>query len=197
MKRPLLIWDVDDVLNLLTREYLVHADRVNHNRAAFYDLTENPPHLIFGCTREEYLADLDDFRKNFFSSLGASTVVKKFFEEYGSHFEHAALSAVPLRYAGISSQWVFENFGKWIRSYSFVPSPRTGESLPEYALSKAGQMLNASLHGCLIDDNEKNIIEAAEAGFDTILWPAPWNSAKECDPCEVLDKILAKYGVRK
>ena len=188
----LLIWDVDDVLNDLTCSWL--ADSRWAGAIRYEELAENPPHRLLGSTKEEYLRSLDDFRARHLAELAPEPEVTEFFRNHGAEFRHAALSAVPRRFAGVAARWVMEHYGDWIRSYSFVPSPRPGDAFPDYGGNKAEMLAETISAGCLIDDNETNLAAARERGFDTVLWPRPWNRAAQRSRHSVLEEIIEKYG---
>ena len=193
MAKTLLIWDVDDVLNGLTRSWLAASRWQGSVR--YEELAENPPHRILKCSKEEYLRSLDEFRAYHLAELAPERDVMEFFRTRGASFRHAALSAVPRRFAGVAARWVMEHYGDWIRSYSFVPSPRPGDAFPDYGGSKAEMLAGLDPAGCLlIDDSESNLAAARERGFDTVLWPRPWNRAARRSPQEVLEEIIEQYG---
>lgn len=193
MVKTLLIWDVDDVLNDLTRSWFSASQWAAEIR--YEELTKNPPHEILGCSKEEYLGSLDEFRAHHLAELTPEREVTEFFRVHGAEFRHAALSAVPRRFAGVAARWVMEHYGDWIRSYSFVPSPRNGDAFPDYGGSKAEVLAaNFPAGALLIDDSETNLAAARERGFDTVLWPRPWNRAARRSPLAVLEEIIEKYG---
>ena len=68
---PLLIWDIDDVLNdLMSLFCATVAQRVRPGITAAELLTENPPLAKLGCSLDEYRALLDECRAKFlFRSL--------------------------------------------------------------------------------------------------------------------------------
>ncbi|MGH9423373.1 MAG: cupin domain-containing protein, partial [Thermoanaerobaculia bacterium] len=137
-----IVWDVDDVLNDLTRAWFETAWRPSHSRVPelrFEDLVENPPHRILGVDQSEYLDSLDFFRASEQArGLSPRGDVLRWFEEHGAAFRHVALSAVPASAASASAAWVVRNFGRWIRVVGFVPSSRPGDGLPRYDETKKG-----------------------------------------------------------
>jgi hypothetical protein len=173
-----IAWDVDDVLNDLTRAWLAgvwlpsHPERV----IRYEDLHENPPHALLGVSKPEYLASLDGFRASEEAlRMGPAVAVLGWFAENGGQARHVAITATPLRAAPQSAAWVIRHYGRWIRSFHFLPSPRDGEDLPAYDASKGealGRMGGADL---LIDDNPQNLAAARAAGVPTMEFPRPWN----------------------
>jgi len=171
-------WDVDDVLNSLTREWFAEYEEKHKPGLTFAGLTANPPHDILNISKEEYLASLDSFRERHFTDLPPSRELLAWFEEHGHKFRHIALTATPLRFAGFSANWVMSHFGKWIRSFNFVPSPRPGTSYPDYDDNKGAFLNRLGNVDVLIDDNESNTASAETFGIRTVLFPAPWNKYK-------------------
>ena len=110
---PILLWDIDDVLNGFMRLWF---DRFfSSGELAYEDLAVNPPHELLGITRERYLETLDSCRPDLYTK-GPRPEVRRFFERHGREFRHAALSAVPMRFAPDSAQWLLRHFGAWIQS---------------------------------------------------------------------------------
>jgi hypothetical protein len=176
-----LAWDVDDVLNSLMREWF--EDLITNSQRGInigYDhLSENPPHKLLGVTLNQYHASLDQFRlSGRYERLEPNGEILNWFNAYGHCCRHLALSAVPLAAAPVSSAWVLKHFGKWIRTFHFVPSKRTEETIPVYDRSKADFI---GWHGkidILIDDNPEHIEQAAQIGIQDILITQPWNTGK-------------------
>ncbi len=83
---------------------------------------------------------------------------------------------MPLRYAPISAGWVLRYFGRWIRSFNFVPSNRSGESLPAYDGSKQDFLSWWGKASVLVDDHAENVALAQKAGVRAVLMPRPWNN---------------------
>jgi FMN phosphatase YigB (HAD superfamily) len=175
-----LVWDVDDVLNDLMREWLgtawlpAHADSPVRD---FAELRENPPHRLLGVRLEEYHESLDAFRSSLDRSpLAPSPGVLAWFREHGHRFRHVALTAVPLDQAPRSAAWVLTHFATWIRTFAVTPSPRAarpaglGEGTKKEFLAWLGK------GDVLIDDDEANVSGARALGMETILVPRPWNS---------------------
>lgn len=173
--RPLVVWDVDDVLNHLMPEWFMAFKIEHHIESVYEDLIQNPPHDILDISKKEYLQSLDTFRSEKYIELAPNIEVLNWFEKHGHAFRHAVLTAVPVKYASLSAAWVMKNFGKWIRSYHFVPSRREDDNMPEYDTSKKECLSRLGKVEVFIDDNQDNIQDASELGIKTSLFPAPWN----------------------
>lgn len=175
-----LVWDVDDVLNSLTRDWFAQEWLPAHPAGPVTEygrLTENPPHRLLGVTREEYLASLDAFRRRRYGGLEPDPAIRAWMEREGHRFRHVALTAVPLAAASFSGEWLFRVWGRWIRGVHVVPSPRPGCEAPAWDASKVG-FLRWLGHGdaVLIEDNPAVCAAAVAAGFRALLVPQPWNA---------------------
>ena len=175
-----IAWDVDDVLNDLMREWFTRAWLPAHPTCSrtYDELTANPPHEVLGASREEFLSSLDAFRLQHARSLAPSIPVLRWFEEHGPGFRHLAITATPLHTSPISAGWVMEHFGRWIRTVSIIPSPRSFDTSPRYDASKVDYLRWLGKVDLLIDDTEANVAGASEAGFAAIVFPRPWNHAR-------------------
>jgi len=176
-----IAWDVDDVLNDLTRLWFEKEWLLSHPgcKAGFAELKQNPPHQILGVTLEEYLSSLDAFRLSVnYERLEPLKEAVEWFNEYGGNFRHIALTAVPLTAAPRSASWVLAHFGKWIRTFHFIPSARSAEGLVEYDRDKGAYLGWLKKADILVEDKEENIRSAAKAGVRGILIPRPWNNAR-------------------
>jgi uncharacterized HAD superfamily protein len=171
-------WDIDDTLNDLTREWLRDYSAVKAADHSFSDLKENPPHRILGISKNEYLQSLDAFRLSpRYAELKPAGAIMDWLNSYGHRARHIALTAVPLCAAHISSQWVIKHFGKWIRTYAFIPSARS-EIIPAYDESKKNFIAWIDRVDVLIEDNEQNAGDAADLGVKSFLIKKPWNNSK-------------------
>ena len=175
-----IAWDVDDVLNDLMRLWLKYWVKKHPKcRIKYNDIKVNPPHRIFGITLEQYRKSLDEFKKSgAYDRMAPRPEVMKWFRKYGKNFRHIALSAVSLSSASYSAGWVMKHFGKWIRTYHFVPSKRKGEKIPLYDKDKAAYLKRLSAADIIVEDNEQNIKLAKRIGIKGILIPRPWNGGK-------------------
>ena len=104
--------------------------------------------------------------------------VLQWFVEHGSRLRHVAVTAVPLSAAHLSAAWVIRHFGRWIRSFHFIPSPREGD-LPPYDRSKGEALRQWGTIDAFIDDNPDNLASAERFGIRTFCFPRPWNQGFE------------------
>ena len=173
-----IAWDVDDVLNDVMRCWLEQKWKPEHPgcTVAFEQITQNTPERILKSTKEEYLTSLDDFRlSGLYAEMKPDPVVLEWFKKNGHKARHIVFTAVPTKAAQISAAWVMKNFGRWIRSFNFVPSPReAGEVL----ISKAQYLKWFGKADVLIEDNEQNVYEAEKIGVKGILVSKPWNKSR-------------------
>ncbi len=174
-----LVWDVDDVLNDLTRAWLEDWSSVAGAVPPAYDrLVGNPPHELLGMSRKNFLASLDDFRLcGKAAKLPPLPPTFDWFCLHGEKCRNIALTAAPLCAAPVSAQWVMNHFGKWIRSFNIVPSHREGDGPGRYWSSKSEFLAWWGKCDMLIDDCEENIAGAKALGIRTLLFPRPWNSS--------------------
>jgi len=174
-----IAWDVDDVLNDQTHIWFKSYWRPAHPDCSlvYTQLSENPPHRLLGISQSEYLASLDRFRLAKAAYLNPVPEVLQWFQQYGMQSRHLALSAVPLSAADISAEWVIKYFGRWIRTFSFVPSTRDGETLPVYDIKKAEFLHWWGKADVLIDDSSAHVESARRLGLHAVLMPRPWNNS--------------------
>jgi hypothetical protein len=176
-----IVWDVDDVLNELMRNWFEHKWLPEHKSCSvrYETLIHNPPHELLGVSIEEYLKSLDSFRLSEMGrNLPPSEVVMAWFHRSGHKFRHIALTATPILCAAVSAAWVFDHFGLWIRSFAFVPSKRPTEPEFEYDLTKKDFLSWWRKADIIIDDNSAHIKAAQELGIHSLQVPRPWNSAR-------------------
>jgi hypothetical protein len=173
-----VIWDVDDVLNDLMRawfeEYATLSGADSH---VTYDrLTSNPPHELLGISRMEYLESLDKFRlSGMAEKMKPVAEISEWFCHYGHSCHNVALTAAPLSASPVSAEWVMRNFGRWIRSFNVVPSPRHGIETAQYHGDKSDFLGWWGKADILVDDSEENIAGAVSLGIRAVLFPRPWN----------------------
>ena len=173
-----IVWDVDDVLNDLMHRWL--EDYKAHNpllsSLKYKHLVKNPPHDILDISLDDYLISLDQFRlDNKKANLVPNQQILSWFHQFGKDFRHLALTARPKDTVSILSQWVFEHFGNWIRTVSFIPSSRKGRDLITYDKSKADFLIWLGKADYFIDDSPENIQLASSMGINSLLFPQPWN----------------------
>lgn len=173
-----VVWDVDDVLNDLTRSWFDSVWMPDHPGEALHhtDVSENPPHGLLGVSRETYLSSLDEFRLGSgYARLKPNPDILTWLVAEGLSCRHVALTATPLRAAAPTAAWVLHNFGRWIREFAFIPAERYAERLPTYDTDKGAWLARHSASSVLVDDSPQNIAAARAAGIATLLWPRPWN----------------------
>jgi len=175
-----LVWDVDDVLNDLMRQWFRQCWSADHPESTltFEHLSCNPPDAVLSITRAEYLASMDAFRESEQGkSIAPDAQVLSWFRQHGHCFRHIALTARPLAAVPGAAFWVFQHFGEWIRSFGVVPT-RSEPGVPVYHRSK-GEYLEWMRNGdILIDDADENIRSAVELGMKGLQPKQPWNRSK-------------------
>ena len=174
-----IVWDVDDVLNDLMRRWLEDEWLPGHPGCGvgYAELRENPPCGVLGCSLDQYLASLDRYRLRSAGMLEPAPEIVEWFSAQGGRFRHVALTATPAVAASISAGWVMQHFGSWIRSYSFVPSPRNYNPVPAYDGTKEDYLRWWGKGDLLIDDNPQHLEGARRIGMRGLLVPRPWNDA--------------------
>ncbi len=188
--RPLLVWDVDDVLNELLRFWLSVENAGTGRNVPFSALTENPPDRLLGLSRKEYLSSLDAYRAGGHYRQPPREEIMTFFRTHGGRFRHLVLSAVPIRFAGRSADWVLTYFGPWIQNCLFVPSPRPDFPMESQLFSsKAEAMARIGGDAVLIDDSPLHVNETVKTGASALLFPAPWNDNNSLPVRTFLDRI--------
>lgn len=187
-----VVWDVDDVLNDLMKVWFEQFWRPKHPGATltYEAIKVNPPHQLLGVSKEEYLASLDEFRlSGCYDQLKPLEEIRKWFDAQGAKCRHVALTRVPVAAAHISAAWLMKHFGRWIRSFHFIPSYRQGENPPAYDENKGAYLNYFGKADLLIDDTMENIEAAKKAGVKTLIFPRPWNKSK-LSIGETLQEIL-------
>lgn len=171
-----IIWDIDDVLNDLMLEWFVFYIKSHPIKIDYSHLSKNPPNELLGITLDYYHKSLDEFRQQYFIDLKPVEQIYQWFEKYGSKFKHVAVSSVPFTCSHLSAQWLINNFGRWVRTFHFIPSYRKNIIIPKYDNTKGDFIKSLNKVDLFIDDNEKNIEEVKNLGIKTITFPRPWNS---------------------
>lgn len=188
-----IVWDVDDVLNDLMRAWFEGNWLPSHPecRLAYADIKENPPHRLLGIERAEYLESLDRFRLSAQAEdMTPDANLLKWFERYGRHFRHIALTARPSKTVYPALKWTILHFGRWFQTFSFVPSERPGEASVGLDKSKGDFLVWLGRANYFIDDSPANVDVAANLGIRSFLISRPWNSG-EWELMDILDQILA------
>lgn len=174
-----IVWDVDDVLNDLMRAWFEGEWRPSHSecRLAYADLKENPPHRLLGVERAEYLDSLDRFRLSAHAeNMSPDAVLLKWFEHWGRHFRHIALTARPEQTVYPALKWTLHHFGRWFQTFSFVPSERPGQLSTRSDKSKKDFLVWLGRADYFIDDCPGNVEAAANLGLSSFLVSRPWNN---------------------
>jgi len=186
--KPVVIWDVDDVLNDLMREWFEGWWVPAHPRCAaeYGRLASNPPHDVLGISEQEYLSSLDAFRSDRFAALVPRPGALRWFGAHGDRADHIALTAVPAAFAHLSAAWVVEHFGRWIRTFAFVPSRRGGAGVAQHPQSKADYLRWLGRGDIFVDDRPANVEAARALGLTGIVVPSPWSES----PFRSLDAAL-------
>jgi len=190
-----IIWDIDDVLNNLTKDWLELEWLPKHPNCCihFEQLKANPPHLVLGISLNEYQISLDNFRTDLIGrNLSPSPEAIAWFEQYGSNYRHIALTARPFIAVPPAAQWVFQHFGKWIRGFGFVPSSRSTDCAPAYDSNKGEWLQWISVGAILVDDSPVNQEAAKSIGLKTVLIPQPWNNSEGStkESFESINKVI-------
>jgi hypothetical protein len=179
--RPRIVWDLDDTLNELMREWLAWHGRRQPKAAPvrFEELRENPPHRLLGISPAEYLASLDGFRLSAEArAMRPVPEIRVWFEVHGFAFEHHVLTARPVAMAPAAAEWVFAHFGKWIRHFHFVPALRAQDNPPDQGTTKGEVIARFGGADFFVDDSRENLKAAAAAVPTCLLVPRPWNGSK-------------------
>jgi len=190
-----LVWDVDDVLNDLTRIWLEKAWKVTHPacQLSHGQLEANPPHELLGIPLAEYLASLDRCRASrHFQEMKPTPELLSWFKSSGHRYNHMVLTATPLGCVHHSAAWVLQHFGRWVRSFHFLPSHRPGENLPAYDQNKGDLLARLGGADLFVDDCEQNVEDARRNGVEAILFPRPWNSNRGMNLPEFLE-VLCRW----
>ena len=186
-----IVWDVDDVLNDLMKCWFDDFLSFHEECPLTYaDITQNPPHEILGLTKEAYLSSLDDFR---LSQQGQKmrpvNEILEWFKCHGSKCRHMALTSRPRQTVAVASQWVFEHFGDWIRTFHFIPAERAGEDILYWDKDKREFLRWLNKADALIEDNEENIQAARDLGITALMMPRPWNAETKQPVGDMLNEL--------
>jgi hypothetical protein len=174
-----VVWDVDDILNDLMYQWFAHGWLAEHPDCliSYKELTSNPPHMVLGIDRSDYLISMDRFRKTQRGcNLSPNPEVLTWFREQGHRLRHIALTARPLETAPDVAHWVLKYFGAWIRCFGVVPS-RAEVGIPVYDRTKGEYLAWLGRGNILVDDANENIAQAASLGLRTLQPAQPWNAS--------------------
>jgi FMN phosphatase YigB (HAD superfamily) len=185
-----IVWDVDDVLNDLMREWFEGVGRglATVGDVTYDGLTANPPEAALGIARETYLASLDHFRETRYRSLAPLAESVSWFERNGARAHHVALTAVPAQAAHLSAEWLVRHYGRWIRTFAFAPSRAAGVSRPD-AATKTEYLRWLGKGDVFVDDREENVAAAEALGCRGVVMPRPWNSARGGSVQSAFDRV--------
>lgn len=190
--RKLIVWDLDDVMNEFTRDWLRLAWKSEHPSCdvRYDDLLTNPPLQALGTTLEEYHKSIDRFR---LSEAGRGILpswhVLVWFKVHGQKFRHAVLTARPAHTVAVAAEWVNAHFGQWIHSFNVAPGASRHSEQIAWAKAETLAKLGAD---AFVDDSWRNIESAASHGVSSFLFPQPWNAGRGYE----LDELLSKLPMR-
>jgi 5'(3')-deoxyribonucleotidase len=185
--KKIIVWDVDDVLNNLTRDFF-HVYALGYQKNIKYeDLIKYDFYDILQMTKAEYLYELDRYR--LFSYTLQNEHILNWFKKYGNNFYHIALTATPRKIASLSVKYVMEIFGNWIQAVNFVYSKRDDDNSIEYFKSKGEWLKWFGKADFFIDDNEQNLEKAKELNPELTCYcpKQPWNNGIPIE--EILENL--------
>jgi hypothetical protein len=187
---------VDDVLNNLTEAWL-QKWRLAHPECqiTYPELVANPPNAVVGIGRLEYLESLDRIRCSGAESelLSPHPEVLAWMNREGHLHRHMALTARPGHAVAHAASWVMTHFGKWIRTFAFVPI-RQPADWPVYEINKAEYLSAMEIRGLLIDDSLHNVNEVLALNSPHLTawaFPQPWNDSNQS-----VENILSELSKR-
>ncbi len=175
------MWDVDDVLNPLMRDWLEHQKRLESISSTFEyaDLINPDFSETLGWPRQNFLVALDEFRLEFQGRLEPNELIQNWFRQnHSMNVKHVALTATPRTVSDISRDWVAQNFGEFIDDFYLAPSARDTDLLPRKRKHDFYMDFKAEYREVIaIDDRPDNLSDARDAGISTLCWPQPWNGS--------------------
>ena len=196
MSPPLLIWDIDDVLNELIPLCIDTTAQKLKPGIKWTDVHSNPPLQELGCTLDEYRQVLDECRDSYLYDCPPRQEVLEFFQEWGTHFRSVTLSSAPMHMAPRSAEWVLRHFGAWIQGTIFVPSPRKHVSVASALFASKAEAVLA-LGGTLIDDMPVNVEKVRAVGGKALYFPAPWNRNKDMSIKDFFSELIKNLELSK
>jgi len=174
-----IAWDIDDVLNNFMRYWFESEWLPNHKNCSlkYEDITKNPPYKLLGVSKDVYLKSLDNFRilKKAKEMKPVNEVIV-WFNKFGKYFRHIAITERPINSIPEIAHWLFNYFGRWIRTFHFIPSPRSNENIIRYESNKSNYFVWLGKVDIFVDDNNENVNNAKDLGINGILIPRPWNN---------------------
>jgi hypothetical protein len=176
-----IVWDIDDVLNDLTRAWFETAWLPMHPdcRLGYHELKTNPPHELLGVSKEEYLASLDRFRLSPDAvSRAPDNALVDWFRAHGDQYRHIALTARARETVCPVLQWLLGHFGEWFQTFGFVPSKRPGQSSGQPDRGKGDYLAWLGKADFFIDDSPDNCLAAEKLGIGSFLVAQPWNAGR-------------------
>ena len=188
-----IIWDIDDVLNDLTRSWLENAWLPAHPECSinYADLTENPPHILLGIDKADYLESLDAFRLSAQAqSMVPDSHLMEWFSAHGKNFRHIALTARPRKTVAAAIAWVLKHYGRWFQTFSYVPAQRPGDPMGHPDKEKHEFLSWLSNADVFIDDSPRNVEDAGRLGIQTFLAAQPWNNSNRA-MIDILKELIA------
>ena len=181
----LILWDVDDVLNQLMKEWLKswhQQEGFGRVNVSFDQLTDNPPHNQIDISLQKYHRSLDEFRNSLTArDLIPNKQVLHWFNQHGRDHVHIALTARPTLTMPNQAAWIYDHFGQWIQSVVAVAPARTHVDSQQHAAfqTKAAYAKWLGKPLALIDDNQENIASVEDICPFALLFPQPWNSSTQ------------------
>jgi hypothetical protein len=176
-----IVWDIDDVLNDLTRAWFETEWLPKHPvcRLGYEALNANPPHELLGVSESEYLQSLDRFR---WSPQAASRepdqALVRWFRGCGDQYRHIALTARPTQTVFPALQWLLRHFGAWFQTFGFVPSRRPGQTSGQPERTKGDYLAWLGRADIFIDDHPEHCRAAQQLGIRSFLVAQPWNESR-------------------
>jgi len=191
-----IVWDVDDTLNFLVREWLsFYKDSHPECKLNYDQLTNEKLIEVLKIDERELCDSFDNFKiKGYFDILQPNIEILNWFKKYGDNFYHIALTASSLKTVYVSARWVFKHFSEWIRNFHVVPSYRYTHVYTVYDASKAEYIKRIGGVDIVIDDCIKNYNEINKTkGVKCYLIKKPWNKGEEIK--SILNKLTEQIKI--
>lgn len=167
-KKPVIVFDFDDVLVDVTRGFLkFYADR--REFVADYEKIETDISLLMKIAEEEELKLWDRFfASNEYLSLKPSPQTVKTLEKLRESFELVILTNRTQRFRQSAITWIEKHLQGYFSKTLFA------SDFPEGKRSKGSICadLGATL---LVDDEPKNIFSCIEHDIPVVVYDSPWN----------------------